>query len=920
MATTKNIAITAAINANTFLAGPGKDLEKIKIDGVFIKDLGATVSADTTTISIPGYGSLTHTGAQTLKFTASSSFPAGDFTFVRFDAANDFTEVDLSSATNAVTVKASEAITKVTGGAGNDSITGAAATAEIVGGAGNDTITTSLAGSPSNVTGGTGADKFVQGAAAGDMVVKDYSYAEGDTINLIAAVDGAAKLTATGAWNSGTNTAQATATDNIYKVKVTDTTASPTVKEFWTAAATSNVTMDGSTITSAMVLDASQAVNAKIQGGTGNDKITMGGAGISTLVVNKNGGDDTVTGLGTPAGFDETKDIINLSDATMSDVTFTGAIMKVGATSITGASAATNGNIIIKDSTTTKKVGYAAAINETITAAIDAKMFVGFNDKTTTLNIDAVGTDTSVVNLQDTTTYKDIYKVERNQGGVYIGTTNSAQGSTFDLTGSTAASEFWGGSAASDKVTLAAAKQDTVWFGTTDGKDTVDGFKSGFESTKDLLNLYNVADVTSLEVATVAGATVVGATNALITTAAGNQVQLNNAGVAANNSLDLKVKDSAGVVKKLSMSASAANSILTGVGADVVIGRSGKVDTVKYATQTTDIIVNLQDTAKYKSVENVDLTGITATTTNVVVGTSDSVTGSQIALAGAVTDVWGGSKGADLITAVNGAGVDTIWFGTNDGNDTVTGFNVDTTDKVKFYDKALSELAGAYTYTGNVLTSKTNTADKLTLTGLGDDKVINVLDKNNIAGKVRVAGAPDALTYDSAVKAYIGNGAATLTAAATRDNVVLYLGNTASNPVNDIYFAGVKDIDAKAVIGQTVLIGSASTNNVLKAGISSSAMWGGGVSADTMTGAVGGVDEYWFGSGDGLDVVADVLGGASGVDATDKVVLHNLSVNDVTMTKNAGSFVVTAKDGSTLTVTDAGLVALNGGLTFQFWC
>lgn len=893
---TKNIAMTAALSGATFAAG---DLANITIDGVVISTLGATVSADATTISIPGYGSLTHTGATTLKFTASSSFPAGDFTFVDFDGTDKFTEIDLSSATNAVTVLASAATTKVTGGAGNDSITGGAATATIVGGAGNDTITTSLAGG-STVTGGTGADKIVQGVA-GAMVVTDYNYAEGDTINLKAAVNGGASLTATGAWVSGVNTATVTAaaTDNVYKVKVTDTTASPTVKEFWTAAATSNVTMDGSTITSAMVLDASQAVNAKIQGGTGNDAITMGGAGISTLVVNKSGGDDTVT------GFTAATDIVNLSDATMSDVTFTGPTMKVGATSITGASAATDGNIIIKDSTTTKKVGYAAATTRTITANADATMFVGFNDKTTTLNSSAVGTDTSVVNLQDTTTYKDIYNVTRTKGGVYIGTTNSAQGSTFNLTGSTAASEFWGGSAASDAVTLASANQDTVWFGTTDGKDTVTGFTSGFASTADLLNLYNVADVTSLEVTTVTAAT-----NALITTAAGNQVQLSGTAVALTNSVDLKVKDSAGVVKKLSMSAAAANSTLTGVGADVVIGRSGKVDTVAYgATQTTDIIVNLQDAAKYKSVEYVDLTGTAATTTNVVVGTSDSVTGSKVTLAGAVTDVWGGSKGADSITA--GAGVDTIWFGTNDGNDTVTGFTVGT-DKVKFYDKALSELAGAYTYTGSVLTSKTNTADKLTFTAAGNDIVIDVLDKNNIAGKVRVAGAPDALTYDSAVKAYIGNGAATLTAAATRDNVVLYLGNTASNPVNDIYFAGVKEINASAVIGQTVLIGSASTNNVLKAGISSSAMWGGGVSADTMTGAVGGVDEYWFGSGDGLDVVN------AGVDSTDKVVLHNLSVNDVTMTKNAGSFVVTAKDGSTLTVTDAGLVALNGGLTFQF--
>lgn len=883
------------------IAGTGSefavaDLTTIKIGAKTLAELGAVLSDDKKSITVAGYGVFSITGATAATFTADAAL-TGDYKLVDGGTVK-ITIGDFKAATGAVTVTGSASSTSIIGGAGNDSITTTVDSTTVVGGAGNDTITAGAF--TATVTGGEGADKFVQTDAGKAFNVTDYNYAQGDTLVIKSAFSAVTAALASDGTFTDASTATVTASvaevDGVYKAKVTDGAGPAVTKEFWTAKAAGSVVMDGSKVTDAMVIDATKAVASTVQGGFGDDAISLTGS-QATLTVGKNNGHDTITGF--DAGFNG--DVLNLTGATLADIKWD-TNSTIGATTLNGVGNATKGEILIQENGgAVKKVAYAAAAGQTFTSAkFDADVYLGHSSGSA-LDISTGTVEGAVVNLYDTDKYKNINNVKGAvAGGVYIGTADTTKSSVFDLTSADKASEVWGGSKADDTVSLKATNdvQDVVWFGTTDGNDSVDGFKAGFGEKSDVLYLYDVADVTGLKIT---GNT----TNVSITAATGSVVDLKVA--AVTNGTQLQLKDSAGNVKKLAVAVDDAVATIDGVGADMVIGKAEFArNVVTYdAKQKTDVVVNLFDTSIYQNINDVNLTNATGAS-NVVIGSADSVNGSKITLAGAAAEVWGGSKAADTITT--GAGKDVIWFGAGDGADSVAaGFTV-ADDKVKFYDKSIGEIAKDYTWNSvaSQFISKADATDSLELNGI-TTATLNIVDKDNKEAKAVIGAA--ALNYDKDAKVYMG-AAASLTVNATED-VVLYLDNNAANPVNDIYFSGVTSINASNSTGQTVLIGNAAVGNQLIGGRASSAMWGGGMASDTMVGTVGSVDEFWFGAGDGIDSV-------NGADSADKVVLYGAaSIDDITMTVNTNDFVITAKDGSILTVADLGNAALKGGITFQ---
>lgn len=919
MATTI-ISLGTALTSATFV---GTDLTKISIsvDGS-VKTLDTlTTTVTATTIAVSGYGTFSKNAAgdTQITFTADAAYPGGAVELVNGTVAvppATFLGVNFSTvpvAITGLTGSGAATLTSIIGGVGADSLTSTADNAVIDGGAGNDTIT---ATGSASMTGGLGEDQFVQGTTAKKITVVDYNYAEKDTVKLAGtygATYGAAALTAN-VFTSGDNNAAVTvadlATDGAYKIKVTDSTGTPVTKEFWTAKSASTVTLDGSAKTDALVIDVQKTTNAVVTGGYGADTMYLKDSQV-TLNAGKNGGIDTIN------NFDNsfTGDVLNLSGATLSDVTFGNLATGVtfGTTQLKGVGGSdTKGDILVQENGgTNKKVSYAVAAAQSLDASKGADFYIG--NATTTLDGSKVAVD-GTINLADTTKYKGIVNVKgfTNAAGTYVGNTTTVD--TFDLSLATKASQVWGGVGGADVVSLNAVNnvQDVMWSGTTDGADKVSGFKSGFAATSDVVYLRDVADVTKLTFADSATNT----KGVLITSATANSLDLVDASNAAltGNAIQLQVKTQDGTVKKVALGAANAIATINGVGADVVIGHATKQDIVAYAGQTTNATVNLLDTAVYKNIEDVDLSGATGAY-NVVVGSATLA--SDITLAGATSEVWGGSNQINKIKT--GAGVDTIWFGANDGADVVdTGliFN-NVIDKVKFYDQTVASLAKAYTWdqVNAKFVSTANVGDSLLLTGVTAKSLINVVDKNNNAVKVEVGAAGGAaLNYNKDVKVYMG--AASELKVTGNDNVVLYLGNGVDATVNDTYFSGVTSIDASTATGQTVLIGSAAKLDQLKGGTTSSAMWGGGLGADDMQGAATAVDEFWFGTGDGNDTAS------AGVDKKDKVVLYNIaSINDVTMTADfaAGTFVIAAGNNK-LTVTDAtgtNLAALDGGLTFQ---
>lgn len=901
----------------------------ITVDGVAktFADLKATATA--TTITIPGYGVITKTSATTMTFTADAACPVGDVTFVGGTATKaDLTAVDFSSVTSPITSvtdsTGTKKITKITGTTAADSITSALANTTLVGGAGDDTLTAGT-GIVTTLTGGDGADKFVQTNAAATTTITDYNYAQGDKVVLAAAAFGTAAMSSTGTFTDDATTASVTGTaaigtDGIYKIKAV---SGANTQEYWTSKVTTDaVTLDGSAVANVMVIDATGAAKSVVTGGSKNDVISVAGSQV-TLNAGSNAGSDSVNGF--DGGF--SGDVLNLTGTALKNVIWgdnsgAGKYTKIGASELQGlgVNAATGKILVQENGGTAKKVAFTGATTQIISAT-DADVYMGFADGTTKLDVSGATADT-VVNLLDTDKYKNIASITgaANFAGTYIGAVNTAADATgatgtgINLVGANKASQVWGGSKASDTITLNGgnAVQDVVWYGINDGLDKVTNFSTGFKATNDVLNLYNVADVSTLTFGT-GKITVGSAADVLDTGLAGAGQQF-------------LLKNSAGVTKKVAVVAKDATDAdvvqVNGVGADLVIGHktaTTKVaqDTVVYdATQTANLTVNLLDTSAYKNIANVDLSNV-VNSSNIVIGAKDIA--SAITLGGIATttnDVWGGSSQANVITA--GAGSDTIWFGNNDGKDSVTNFGVAGTDKIKFYDKSVADLTKAYTYDAvNKKFVSTQGVDELTLTGFAGTSV-NVLDKNNTAAKV-VVGTN--LNYDSAAKVYMG----TSVAVTGSNDAVLYLGNGVDATVNDIYFSGVTQLNAAASAGKNVLIGSSTGNDVLTAGSTSTAMWGGGKAADTMTGNDAGVDQFWFGSGDGNDTVYKA-------DKKDTIVLYNTtSINDITMTisDDLKSLKISAKDGSSLLIDDstgtipAGATtaltgALDGGLTFQF--
>lgn len=950
------------------------DLTSITIDlgagdgDVGIGTLGATVINDTT-ISIPGYGTITKATATGLAatFTAAAAFPTGAVTLTDGTLAGGagpvlFTAADFSATTAAITFVGGENLT-IVGGSGNDTLTAGAKTTTITSGAGNDTVTSGaattaintgdgndtithnqttnatiitgsgndtvgLAGATGNnviqlgdgddsisldatsvatISGGAGADTFTAATNGATMVVTDYNYAEGDKVVFTAAATPTLDKT-TGKLSDTNVSVQVKPIDDVYKVKVTNNGAA---QEYWTAAmGAANVTMNGATVAAAMTINASGATNAVIQGGYANDSITLGTA-QATITASKTSGTDTVVNF--TDGF--AGDVINLSGATVADLTFgnVGQVSISGGTAVvdTDATWTDEGAVLVQENGgTAKKVAFGMLGGTNTITKVDADVYIGTANKATILDLTASTVDGATINLSDAK-YQNIYKVTSSSlGGTYIGTTDTVTGNTFNLAAAKKASQVWGNGKGNDTVAFGAnTVQDVMWFGTADGADSVTGFVSGFGDTKDVVNLYDVADATAIDIK-LGGA----ATHAVITTSTGNAVSLDGVVAGADKATQLQLKDKSGIVKKLAFGVDT-KATINGTGADMVIGKAETATTlnvVKYTESTSALTVNLLDTTKFKNVHDVDLSTATAAagTTNIVVGAADTIgsTLKVLNVAGTTTDVWGGSKANDTIAA--GAGTDTVWFGTGDGADSVTAFAAGT-DKVKFYDKALSEITTGYTYAAGKFTSQTVATDSLELNGIAG-ATLDILDKNNTATKAVVGAA--GLVYNKDAKIYMsaaGNSGLTFTAPVIED-VVLYLGNGKDAAFNDTYFAGIKDIDANNVLGNTTLIGEKSVGNILKGGKVSSAMWGGGMSSDEMHGQNSAIDQFWFGTGDGIDSAK------AGVDKADTVVLYNVaSIKDVTMTVGTGVETISLKDGSILTITDTTNTALTGGLTFQ---
>lgn len=886
------------------------------------------------------YGTLAIKGtAATMSFTAGTSFPKGygkvtlDTTFT---ADGKITVADYSNAAGAITLSAADSAdlatitgsayadnitataaataTTINGGAGNDTLVGGSGAADLLnGGEGNDSIKAAFAGD--SVNGGAGDDTVDLGAlattnvtlgAGADTVIvdvskaqgaTDYSYADGDVVKLTTAYGSTPiSLSQNGVLTAGSASVSVPAiVDNTYKAVVADTTAT---REYWTVGNKTAVTLDASAKANAVVMDATKADSAVITTGYGNDTVSVAGAAV-TLTANSGSGSDSINGfdLGTDG------DVLNLgAGLKAADVSMASgqkAITLSGdGTTIDGILTTSTNDILrlTENGGTEKKiyVDMANSISVDATKTVDAYKIFG-----TGVSLDASAAKTNQTwNMQGSVIDNSFDTiVGAAVGGTYIGKSKGA--TTFDLGNDTVGSVVYGGSKYNDTIKLNGTnkKQDTVWFGTTDGADSVSGFTSGFDTTSDVVYLYDVADA---KTATYTKSN----DHAAVSLASGQVAELNGADIAANG-VQLLVQDKTGVKKIAAGLAAAAN--INGTNADYVKGTTDKDNVMIIdATAATDStqLINLADTTKYANIYKANLSANTASSF-VVAGNSDAP--NNITLGGAASTVWGGSKNADNVTL--GSGKDEVWYFATDGKDTVKKFDK-ANDTLHFWSASMQEIASNYSYAGGVFTVDTD--NELTVRDT-DDAVLagsfKIADKNSTTGKA-VVGA--ALSYDADAKLYMGTSVVVGAAVGAGTSATVYLGNGTDMAFNDVYYSKtINAIDASSSKGTLLLVGSAAGADNITGGQGYNVLWGGGYGNDVLNGQTGVVDEFWFGKTDGTDAVS------TGVDKGDKVVLYDVaSINDVKMTVSTASYTIST-GSSQLTVTDANTAALKAGLTFQ---
>lgn len=868
----------------------GKEI-KYTIAGGEAQTFKTPDATDDTAITITGLGTFKGTGDSTAAFTADAGL-AGTVS-VKEGAGATITELDFG---------------KTTGGI-NYALDG------------NDTV----------VALGLGADTVSIDAKDIDANVNNYSYTTGDVI--LTSVKSAGALSNAGVFTIGAAKAQATVNVNtdgtqIYKAKVTQDKAN---YEYWTAVKDGTAKeFDASALgtDTTLVLDASSTTDATVTLGKGASSVSIGSGKVAS-----GQGDDTINATGAltlSIGRNDGTDSISSSIKAADTVIFEGG--RLSQVSVN----TTNGDLTFGN-TTVKGVSVAGGafsaqfgtdatagklqFGTDIQAATDTAYFLGTQDDASSLKAaDSVAVDW---NLGDSTKFKNIHFVSlsaSDKGSVKLsnGYGDAGAGDTLYSAATGAVTITLGNGADSVSLNSGNEKQDTIVASAVTGKDTIEGFKTGFSG--DVLSLSNISDYKDLYIGGTDFASMVS-----FDKDQSNYVSLK--GAINDDGLLIKFAGS-DTVKKVAADLSGDNSIVAGLDADIVLGaKDGKTTySVTGGTDTAVTTFDFSDTTKYQNLTNFNLSGVKGQ--QIVIGTTDS-DAITVGSASQTAAVWGGGSEADKIS-INGTdhtATTHVWFSATDGSDTVENFNAN--DDVFFWGASTTaDIAKGYTFEtvagGITITNKHDKHDVLTLKGTNLDKSssIKVLssayittattDEERAAAttKVTFANPNGAYATDSAIYVGTADNAAVSVGAGTADDekVALGIDLRGDKGIFDAHFYDVKKFDASESYAQYVLIGSGESE--LRGGHTANIFWGGDSDSQTFVGSADATDYYWFGKGDGNDT-------ATKVGSEDVVYLWSTNnIDDIKITTNGTNANVVYANENTLAL-ENGVAALKGGLTFM---
>lgn len=644
----------------------------------------------------------------------------GDFSFNIDSVPNGakLVSFDASGAKDVVKLTATNDMTTIKTGAGNDVVYSSVVGSTIITGDGNDMV--SVGGSNASITLGDGKDTLV--VAGAKVNVMDYSFADGDKIsigtfgfadyaNVSVNAEGKfdvgseAASSVSGSLKSEGGVAELIVNDKHYAFatgNVSDYVAKDEVL-FKVAATDVDVLNFTSGKQGASVLASTMKKDTTLNfvSGYGNDSVDVNDDVKVNYAITKNSGNDSVTSVFS------TDDTLMLKDGNGTNLKISAdECLVYGNTSVVGVldKTAHTGTFNVQNGTSDS---FLMAYSTTDTVAIafntDAKFYLAA-DKSKS-SVDASEISEANINMNgDGTSYavfdKNIVAINTAQSGYVVGRNNVA--TSIDASAGVGRLDIYGGAKGDDKIILNNnTSTDVIYYSLGDGNDTV----TGFDATSDVVFFYNananykaLADVVKFDTAGAATVTFDKKTNALtlqgvkagdtLVFADQNMAEAMKVAIGKDNAVefatDTKVYTNAETLK-----------VNTGNTGDV-IGVNLTAQSDDYGYYSTDIV-------------NIDASGSNATT--YLVGANKA--GAKV-IGGTGTNYiyGGGNKNQELFG--NAAAVDVIYFGTGDGKDNVTSISAD--DGVLLYNVA--DINSVKVTADSSQTVVSLGSDKLTLNGL----------------------------------------------------------------------------------------------------------------------------------------------------------------------------------------------------------
>ncbi|MCI7477662.1 MAG: hypothetical protein MSA77_05425 [Selenomonadales bacterium] len=739
-------------------------------------------------------------------------------------------------------------------------------------GAGNDYV--SLGSGKASVTLGAGADTVDVENAGADAVVTDYKFTENDVVanatlntadaEFVSMVSGNASLKVGGA-----TVIVAEDDNNVYAMKMKVGTGVSLDANYYLGQKDKDVVLDLSAVKASTTVNFASVKSAEVVMGRGVDSLTLNGKGnnLVTLTANTSSVADVIDSL-------TSSDALTLTGADVSKITLTGSSNDTVAFAY-----GKNVNVSLNNVTAKDNGVYALNLNGTVVnynvmgANNASVMAVAADEAAYSANgIDTVVVDdTAKLGNEAGVRFNNVHAVSLAAADARFvtltGVSNSSIGNSLMAADNTEGVVFWTYNSKDGDFVDMSKGQDTLWFTSKDGKDSVKGFALGTEETSDILYLADTAsakDIVLKEgVLKIAKAelTGYGYTQNAIAPATANEI--------------MQVMLSDGKISKIAGDFDANSKVQVSLDATssydfyALNGKDNMIEAT--ASDEVTFVVNSTVTDAYTTgtkIASVSTANISNTDSKVTVAAVANVT-----VGAGTNDVWvyGVAKTGNVVLDASNNGTDTIWYNTGiDKNVNVTNFgSEDTVYLVGATDlKSVTDTYKLTTDSTNLLTAA-GANGKLILQGTAAD--VNVKTETGNF----VITSNDEFSTDKNI--YITDKSDATLNIGGSDDVAIRMGknskgvdSSATYSVSDNY----RTLDASASTGNLILAGSSDYKSTIIGGAGINQMYGGGSTRDTLIGNAAAQNTFYFGTGDGKDT-------ALNVGVNDTIALWNVASTDI---------------------------------------